>query len=129
VNPADLVSSYSAFYLELLKTGNPDAALVALQNTPMRTGNYFLFTAEVNFSRVVQIHAAIDRANMIERIGRFSEMTKLLGMPLSDGWISSEFNNAERDVLKGFYTRYFFVDKYPENRLRFLDAYRALTTH
>lgn len=129
VSPVDLKGSYSAFFLELLCSANADAALSSLQNSPERKARYFLFTAEDMFRAVFQLYRATysTKAQMTEKAARFEQFAKK-HWPLDgqDGWIRSELYRSERKILERFYERFFFVDHFPENRLRFDDAYSAL---
>lgn len=129
VSPADLVSSYSAFYLELFQSGNADAALSSLHNSLERRANYFLFTAEEQFRAVFQSYRATcsTSAHMVERAERFARVFEKHGMLRSGvGSLTAHLYEAEHDVLERFYTRFFFVDLFPENKARFIQAYSAL---
>ena len=125
VSPLDLVSSYSAFFLELLQSENAIDALRALLGSPERRARYFLFTAEDFFQAVFQQYRATWSTNsqMVERAGRFAQIFRKHGMP--EPGVSLLYE-AEHDVLERFFTRFFFVDHFPENKLRFTNAYSAL---
>jgi hypothetical protein len=129
VSPADLRGSYSAFFLELLRSTNTDAALSSLRESPERRARYFLFTAEDMFQAVFRLYRVTcsTEAQMTEKAEQFERIAKK-HWPL-DGkgsWIRSELYRAERKILERFFERFFFVDHFPENRLRFQDAYSAL---
>lgn len=129
VSPADLKGSYSAFFLELLRSANSEAALSSLRESPERRARYFLFTAEDMFRAVLRLYRATcsTKVQMTERAERFEQIVKKLGiLGTEDGWIHTELYGAERKLLERFYERFFFVDHFPENRLRFSEAYAAL---
>ncbi|MES2951448.1 MAG: hypothetical protein V4858_23190 [Pseudomonadota bacterium] len=125
VSSVDLVSSYSAFFLDLLESGNPNTAFTSLKNAPMSTGHYFFRTAEENFKEVFQLYRAAEKVERDDRLKRFSASFKRHG-PLSEDWVSNALNDSEQDNLKQFYRQYFFVDMFPENQQRFIDGYLAL---
>lgn len=124
VSPPDLVGSYSAFFLDLLQSGDTVAALSSLLDSPERRAKYFLFTAEDIFQQVFRLYRVTCSTNtqMTERAERLAQIFKKHGMAGSDLY------EAEHDVLERFYTRFFFVDCFPENKLRFTNAYSAPCT-
>lgn len=129
VSPPDLVGSYSAFFLELLRSEDTVAALHALRDSPERRARYFLFTAEDMFRRVLQLYRVTCSTNsqMAERAERFAQTFKRHGMSGFDAsLIGPHLYEAEHDVLERFFTRFFFVDHFQENKTRFTDAYSAL---
>ncbi len=129
VSPIDLKGSYSTFFLELLRTSNADAALSSLQESPERRARYFLFTAEDMFREVFRLYRATcsTTVQMTEKVEQFERILGKHGIPDGAGsWIRPELYSAERKILERFYERFFFVDHFPENRLRFPDAYSAL---
>lgn len=130
VSPPDLVGSYSAFFLKLLQSENTIAALRALRDSPERRARYFLFTSEDIFRRVFEVYRVTCSTNkqMAERAERFAQVFRKHDMSkLDTSWIGTLLYEAEHDILERFFTRFFFVDHFPENRLRFTDAYSALT--
>lgn len=129
VSPADLKGSYSAFFLELLRSANAEAALSSLRESPERRARYFLFTAEDMFQAVFRLYRATcsTEAQMIEKAERFERVFKKhWALDGKGSWIRSELYRAERKIIERFYERFFFVDHFPENRLRFPDAHSAL---
>ncbi len=129
VSPLDLKGSYSAFFLELLRSTNADAALSSLRDSPERRARYFLFTAEDMFRAVFLLYRATysTKAQMTEKVSQFEQFAKKhWPLEVRDSWILSEHYRAERKILERFYERFFFVDHFPENRLRFSNAYSAL---
>jgi hypothetical protein len=131
VSPPDLVGSYSAFFLKLLQSGNTVAALCALRDSPERQANYFLFTAEELFRQVFQLYCATHSTNaqMIERADRLAQIVTKHGVSGLDAHSLGQYlYETEYDVLERFFTRYFFVDYFPENKLRFANAYSALAS-
>lgn len=129
VSPSDLVGSYSAFFLELLRSEDTVAALCALRDSPERRARYFLFTAEDIFRKVFKIYreTCSTNAQMAERAERFAQTFRRHGMSgIVASSIGSHLYEAEHDVLERFFTRFFFVDHFPENKLRFTGAYSAL---
>ncbi|MGZ8946537.1 MAG: hypothetical protein ACXW1W_14080 [Methylococcaceae bacterium] len=130
VSPPDLVGSYSAFFLELLQSEDTVAALCALRDSPERRARYFLFAAEDIFQRVFQLYRVTcsTNAQMTERTERFAQIFRKHGMSGLDARsIGSHLYEAEHDVLERFFARFFFVDHFPENKLRFTNAYSALS--
>lgn len=125
VSPPDLVSSYSAFYLELLQTGDAVAALSSLRNSPECRAKYFLFTAVEVFQKVFQLYRLICSTNtqMTERADRFAQLLKRHGMESDANSLKALLYGEELDVLKRFYMRFFFVDHFQENMHRFIKAY------
>ncbi|MFZ2163315.1 MAG: hypothetical protein WAW02_13965 [Sideroxyarcus sp.] len=131
VSPPDLVGSYSAFFLKLLQSEDTVAALCALRDAPDRNAQYFLFTAENVFQTVFQLYRATcsTNAQMAERAERFAQVLGKHGMlGLDARSIGSLLYEAEHDVLERFFTRFFFIDHFPENRVRFTNAYSALAS-
>jgi len=64
---------------------------------------------------------------MTEQAARFEQILKKHDMTGSDSSsLKAYLYGAELDVLKRFYTRFFFVDHFQENKLRFTNAYSAL---
>lgn len=129
VGPSDLVGSYSAFFLKLLESKDTAAALCALRDSPECRAHYFFFTAEDMFRKVFQLYRATcsTKAQMGDRAERLAQICKKHGMPeFAEGTIGSYLYEAEHDVLNRFFTQFFFVDHFQENRLRFADAYTAL---
>jgi hypothetical protein len=129
VSPLDLKGSYSAFFLELLRSANAEAALSSLRDSPECIAKYFLFTAEDMFQQVFRLYRATcsTKAQMTEKAERFEQVFKKhWALDGKGSWIRSELYGAERKILERFYERFFFIDHFPENRLRFSDAYSAL---
>lgn len=128
VSPTDLKDCYSAFFLELLRSANVEAALSSLRDSPERRARYFLFTAEGMLKAVCRLYRATcsTKAEMAERAERLAFILSKHGMPNGKrNWIHPELYRAEIQVLNRFYERFFFVDHFPENRLRFSNAYSA----
>jgi len=122
VSPPDLKSSYSAFFLELLRSANTEAACFSLRDSPDCRAKYFLFTAEDMFRDVFRVYRATcsTKDQMTERADRFAQIFKKHGMP--DDEVSSirpVLYEEEYKVLERFYKRFFFVDRCPKNGLRF----------
>lgn len=129
VSPPDLVGSYSAFFLKLLQAGDVVAALSSLRDSPECRAKYFLFTAEDIFQKVFRLYRVTCSTNtqMTERAETLAQIFKKHGMPGADTSSSSALlYKEENDVLNRFYTRFFFVDYFLENKLRFTNAYLAL---
>ncbi len=131
VSPPDLTSSYSAYFLELLRSDDAEAALQALAMAPERRAKYFLTTAEDFFAAVLQTYRGSlgSAAKMNDRVDRFASMLEKMGMPTDKSWIKSTMGGDERQILLGMFDRFFFVDKNPKNRDRFASALRALATN
>ncbi|MDP1613575.1 MAG: hypothetical protein Q8M11_21145 [Sulfuritalea sp.] len=129
VSPPDLVGSYSAFFLELLRSEDTVTALCALRDSPERRARYFLFTAEDMFRMVLQVYRVTCSTNtqMAERAERFAQTFRRHGMSgIEASSIGSHLYEAEHGDLERIFTRFFFVDHFQENKLRFTDAYSAL---
>lgn len=129
VSPPDLVGSYSAFFLKLLQAGDVMAALSSLRDSPECRAKYFLFTAEDKFQQVFWLYRETCSTNtqMTERAERLAQIFKKHGMAGSEASsLCAHLYEAEHDVLERFYMRFFFVDHFPENKLRFTNAYLAL---
>jgi hypothetical protein len=129
VSPPDLVGSYSAFFLKLLQAGDVEAALSSLRDSPECKAKYFIFTAEDIFQKVFRLYRVTCSTNtqMTERAERLAHIFKKQGLPGADACLlGAHLYAAERDVLSRFYTRFFFVDYFSENKLRFTNAYLAL---
>lgn len=129
VSPADLIGSYSAFFMELLHSANADAAIAALRNSPACRAHYFIFTAEDMFQNVLRLYKATcsTKAQLTAKTEEFTRIFKKRGFP--DAVLSSvgaEISGAEFRILERFYKRFFCVDRCPENTIRFPYAYSAL---
>jgi len=129
VSPPDLVGSYSAFFLELLQAGDVMTALSSLRESPECRAKYFLFTAEDIFQQVFRLYRVTCSTNtqMAERAERLAQIFKKHGMlGANASSLIAQLYEAEYDVLNRFYTKFFFVDYFSENKLRFTNAYSAL---
>ena len=129
VSSLDLKNSYSAFFLELLESSNADAAIVSLMQSPERRARYFLLTAEDMFQSVVDLYqrSYSSEPQHQERIERFNRVFEKHGAPVSVlNSTDSELRLAEQNILEKIYNRFFFVDHYPENRLRFPNSYSII---
>ncbi len=129
VSPADLESSYSAFFLELLRSSDAEVAISSLLNSPERRARYFLLTAEEMFRTVLKVYQATCSTN-VQVTGRTERFAQILRKHLAPdvivSSIHSELHRAERETLERFYKQFFFVDHFPENRARFCRAYSEL---
>lgn len=129
VSPPDLVGSYSAFFLKLFQVGDTVAALSSLRDSPECRAKYFLFTAEDIFQQVFRLYRVTCSTNtqMTERAERLAQIFKKPGMAGAEASsLCAHLYKAEHDVSERFYTRFFFADHFPENKLRFTNAYSAL---
>ncbi len=129
VSPPDLIGSYSAFFMELLRSSNANTAIAALQDSPARKAYYFMFTVEDMFQNVLRLHKATysTKAQLAAKTEEFTRIFKKHGFP--DAMLSSvgaEISGAQFRILNRFYERFFSVDRCPENKLRFPRAYAAL---
>ncbi|MXS84167.1 hypothetical protein [Nitrosomonas oligotropha] len=129
VNPQDLVTYYSRFFIELLGSGDVANAVSKCLNSGEKDSKYFLFTAEKMFDMVFQKYRATQSQNaeMIKRAERFSQVFKNHGMPYSnDSECTNLLYEMEKDILERFFKKYFFADCFPENWERFKDVYDAI---
>jgi len=101
VSPPDLVGSYSAFFLELLQSGDAVAALSSLRKSPECKANYFIFTAEDIFQKVFQLYRLTCSTNiqMTERAERLAQIFKKHGMAGSHASsLKAHLHETEHDV-------------------------------
>jgi hypothetical protein len=129
VSPLDLKSSYSTFFLELLSSSNAATAVSSLIQTPERKARYFLLTAEEMFRAVLKVYqrTCSTDAQLSERVERF---TRILGRHGASTTVLNsilpEVERAEHNILEGIYRQFFFIDYFPENKMRFSRAYAEL---
>jgi hypothetical protein len=129
VSPPDLVASYSSFFLELFRSENSDAALRALRDSPERSANYLLFTAEDIFEQVLQRHRSTCSTNsqIAQRAERFTQTFREMGVfSPNESTVLSLLYGTEHEILEHFFTLFFFVDHFPEHKERFADSYLAI---
>lgn len=129
VSPLDLKSSYSAFFLSLLNAANAVTAISSLLQSHERKAHYFLLTAEEMFRAVLMVYQGTcsTDAQLSERTERFAGVLEKRGAPTAVfNSLRSEVERAERNILEGIYKRFFFVDLFPENKMRFSRAYVEL---
>lgn len=129
VSPPDLISSYSAFFVDLLNSKNLETAFISLKDAPACKAQYFLFTAEDMFRDVFRLYRVTcsTKEQMTDRADRFTQIVKKLGMPGDElGSILPLLYGIEQEFLGKFYRQFFYVDSCPKNELRFANAYAAL---
>lgn len=130
VSPPDLVSTYSAFFLSLLRSGL-QGGWSAVEAASERRASYFFIRAEDFFETVLQRYRLqhSNQTQFDERAARFEAFTNIPGMPkLDTDWIRASLHAAEMNILETFFDRFFFVADYPENRARFHAAYHAMSS-
>jgi hypothetical protein len=131
VSPLDLKSSYSTFFLELLGSSNAATAARSLIQSPERKARYFLLSAEEMFRAVLKMYrqTCSTDAQVNERTERFTKILERHGAPTAIvNRTRSEIVRAERNILEGIFNRFFFVDHFPDNKLRFSRAYGELAS-
>jgi hypothetical protein len=131
---AELLGNFSAFYKEIFASGLAGAAVEKLNESSSKGDiNYYFTTATTFFFNVYQnyLHkqctdkAYADRARAMRK-----ELKK--GNPIkvpSIGELKRKLKSTQMDFFENFRLKYFMIDLFPENKERFIVAYKDIMNY
>lgn len=125
-HPEDKLSSYSAFYKELLDSVDGDKASEALFAAENRKANYYFVTAEGMFRKAYVKYLLTDcteKGYWTRAQSMRAQLTQNGAKAPSTQELAAKLKATERQSFEKYAHNFFMADLYPENSTRFSIIY------